>query len=56
MPEPVPKPELEKAQAENEALQLKLKDCELRLAELEKANLLLANENKVLREVMEARK
>jgi hypothetical protein len=56
VPEPVPKPELDKALAENEALQLKLQDYEQRIAELEKANLLLTTENKLMREMMEGRK
>lgn len=56
VPELVPKHELDKAQQETEALQLKLKDCEQRLAETEKENQRLSTENKVFREVVEGRK
>ncbi len=55
VPEQVPKPELDKAQQEIEVLQLKLKDCEQRLAETEKANLLLTTENKLLREMVKGK-
>jgi hypothetical protein len=56
VPEQVPKPELDKANLKIEQLEQQLKEQGLQLAELEKANLLLANENKVLREVLEGRK
>lgn len=56
VPEQVPKPELDKAKQEIETLQQQLKEHQQQLAELEKANLLLATENKVLREMVEGRK
>lgn len=56
VPEPVPKPELDKAKLEIEALQQQLKEHQQQLAELEKANLLLTTENKLLREIVEGRK
>lgn len=56
VPELVPKPELDKAKQETETLQQQLKEHQQQLAELEKANLLLATENKVLREMVEGRK
>jgi hypothetical protein len=56
VPEPVPKPELDKAKLEIQQLQQQLQEQNAQIAELEKANLLLTTENKVMREVLEGRK
>ena len=56
VPEPVPKPELDKAKLEIEALQQQLQAQSAQIAQLQSDNLILTTENKVMREMMEGRK